>query len=168
MPTAHRQCGGAWQEFYHPIPIGSVAVHCRNPSPPPFPATMELICRRSTGHCPKAVWRCIVGVPLPTAPRQCGGALRELHCPVTACSGAVHCISCTVYCHRAVWQHIARVPRPTARRRWAVELLKCTATLPSGSGSWNSRKLPPQWLGTGWGGLEFLQCTATLPRGIGR
>ena len=57
-------------------------------------------CRSSTAHCPGAVRQCIAGVALPTAPRQWGSALQELHCPLPHGSEAVHCRSCTAYCLR--------------------------------------------------------------------
>ena len=73
-----------------------------------------MYCRRSTAHCPQAVRRCIEGGPLPTAPRQWGSVLQELHCPLPPGSGAVHCRSSTAHCplptttvqqgtHSAVW-----------------------------------------------------------------
>ena len=73
-----------------------------------------MYCRRSTAHCPQAVRRCIEGGPLPTAPRQWGSVMQELHCPLPPGSGAVHCRSFTAHCplptttvqqgtHRAVW-----------------------------------------------------------------
>ena len=71
-------------------------------------------CRSCTVHCPQAVRQCIAGVALPTAPRQWGNALRELHCPLPPGSEAVHCRSCTAYCPRAVKQCIAGVALPTA------------------------------------------------------
>ena len=37
--------------------------------------------------------------------------------------------------------------RHTAWGQWAVELLQCTATLPVGSGQWNSSNAPPHCLG---------------------
>ena len=53
------QCPPSWwaralQEFHCPQPPDGVAVHCRT----------------CTAHCPQAVRQCIVGVALPTAPRQ--------------------------------------------------------------------------------------------------
>ena len=95
LPTAPKHCGDALQEFHCLKPLRSAAVHCSS----------------STAHCPRAVMQCIAAVPLPpssvavhyssslpTAPRQCGGALPEVpaHCP------------------QAVWQCIAGVPLPAA------------------------------------------------------
>ena len=56
LPTAHRRCGGALQEFHRPPPTGGVEVRCKS----------------STALRPQAVWRCIAGVLLPAAHRQCG------------------------------------------------------------------------------------------------
>ena len=41
-------------------------------------------CRSSAAHCPRALRHCIAEVALPTAPRQRGSALQELHCPKAA------------------------------------------------------------------------------------
>ena len=89
------------QEFHCPLPPGSVAVHCRS----------------CTAHCPQAVRQCIAGVPLPTAPRQCGSALQELHYPLPPGSEAVHSRSCTAHCPQKVRQCIAGVVLPTAPRQ---------------------------------------------------
>ena len=40
-----------------------------------------LQCKSSTAHCPQAERQCIVGVQLPSAPKQCSDALKESHCP---------------------------------------------------------------------------------------
>ena len=76
---------------------GSEAVHCRG----------------CTVRCPKAVRQCIARVPLPTAPRQRGSVLQELHCPLLWDTEAVHCRSSTAHCPQAVGQCIAGVPLPT-------------------------------------------------------
>ena len=64
-------------EFYCPLPPGSEAVF--NSS--------------STTHCPWAVRQSIARVALPTAPRQWGSALQELHCPLLLDAEALHCRS---------------------------------------------------------------------------
>ena len=67
---------------------------------------------------------------LPTAPRQWGSALQELHCPLPPGTEAVHCSelhcplppgseavrcrNCTVPCPQAVRQCVAGVALPTA------------------------------------------------------
>ena len=70
----------------------------------------------------------------------------------------------------------------TAWGQWAVELLQCSATLPGGSGQWNSCNKLPHCMGamgsatpsmnchTAWRqcAVELLQFTATLPRGSGQ
>ena len=48
LPTAHRQCGSALQEFHCLLPPGSEAVHGRS----------------CTAHCPKTLRQYIAGVPL--------------------------------------------------------------------------------------------------------
>ena len=69
----------------------------------------------------------------------------------------------------------------TARGQGVAQLLQCTATLPVGSGQWNSYNALPHCLGavgsgspamhclTAWGqwAVDFLQCTGTLPGGSG-
>ena len=66
--------------------------------------------------------------------------------------------------------------------QWAVQLLQCTASLPRGSGQWNSCNALPHCLGvvgtitpimhclTAWGlwAVQLLQCTASLPGGSGQ
>ena len=137
----------ALHEFHCPPPPSGVAVHCKN----------------CTAHFPQAVRQCVARIALPTAPGRCGSALQELHVPLPPGSQAVYCSwgdgeSCpgsgrcpksgppAMHCHTA-WAH------------WAVELLQRTASLPGGSGHWNSCKA----LLTAWGPLP----TATLPRGSG-
>ena len=70
----------------------------------------------------------------------------------------------------------------TAWGQWAAELLQCTASLPGGSGQWNSCNALPHCLGalgsatsaihcrTAWGqwAAQLLQCTASLPWGSGQ
>ena len=53
-------------------------------------------------------------IPRPTAPKLCGNALQELHCPRP----------------QAVWQPIARVPLPIAPKEWAsvMQELHCPLT----------------------------------------
>ena len=69
----------------------------------------------------------------------------------------------------------------TARGQWAMHLLQCTATLPVGSGQWNSCNALPHALAavgsaspamhrlTAWGkwAVQLPQCTASLPVGSG-
>ena len=71
---------------------------------------------------------------------------------------------------------------PTAWGQWAAQLLQCTASLPWGSGQWNSRNALPHCPGgvgsatpamhclTAWGQwtVQLLQCTASLPRNSGQ
>ena len=66
--------------------------------------------------------------------------------------------------------------------KWAVQLLQRTASLPRGSGQWNSCNAVPHCLGvvgsgtaamhclTAWGqrAVEHLQCSASVPRGSGQ
>ena len=70
------------QEFHYPLPPGSEAVRCKS----------------STTHCPQAARQCIAGVPLPTAPRQCGSALQEFHCPPPQGGEAVYCMTSAAHC----------------------------------------------------------------------
>ena len=142
MPNALRQCGGALQEFQCSLPLGSEAVHCGG----------------CTAHCPQAVWQCIArvpllrqrpppgqdspspkpvgpriaGIPLPTAPRRCGSALHELHCPLPRRNEAVHlqelhcplppgseavrCRSSTAHCPQTMWLCKAGAPLPAAHK----------------------------------------------------
>ena len=81
------------------------------------PASEAIHYRSCTAHCPQAVWQCIGGVKLPTAPRQRGSALQELRCPLLSGSEAVHCRSCTVQCPEAVREFITGVALPTVPRQ---------------------------------------------------
>ena len=50
-------------------------------------------CRSSAAPVPQSVRQIVAGVALPTAPRRCGSALQELHCPLPPGSEAVCCRS---------------------------------------------------------------------------
>ena len=86
------------QEFRCPLPPDSAAVYCRS----------------STAHCPQAVRQCDEGVPLPTAPRQCGSVLQEIHCPLPPGSEAVYCSRSIARRPQAVRSCSAGVTLPTA------------------------------------------------------
>ena len=96
-PHCPKQSGSALQELHCPWPQGSVAMHCRKTALQATTASWAGLpvataggpaqCRSSTAHCPQAVWQCIAGAALPTAPRQCGSALQALHCAVPPSSG---------------------------------------------------------------------------------
>ena len=70
---------------------------------------------------------------MPTAPRQWGSALQELHCPLPPGSEAVHCRSHTVHCPQAVRQCIAGVAMPTAPGQCGSVLQEVHCPLPQGS-----------------------------------
>ena len=79
MPAAPKQCGSALHEFHCLLPLGSECnalqeLHC-----PLSLGSEALHCTSSTAQCPWAVWQCMKGVPLRTAPRRCGSALHDLH-----------------------------------------------------------------------------------------
>ena len=63
---------------------------------------------------------------MPTTPRQWGGALQELHCPLPPGNEAVHCRSSAAHCPQAVRHCIAEVALPTAPQ--AVR--QCIARVP--------------------------------------
>ena len=77
-------------------------------------------CRSSTAPCPQAVRQCSAGVALPTAPRQCGSALQELHCPPPPGPGAVCCRSTTAHCPRQGGSVLQEMPGPLPQGREAV------------------------------------------------
>ena len=105
-------------------------------------------CTSSTAHCPQTVWLCKAGAPLPTAPRRCGSAVQEFHCPLPrrsearCTSSTAHCPlppdsvvvqsrSSTAHCPQAVRQCIAGVPLPTAPVRQCVagnEAVRCRSS----------------------------------------
>ena len=88
----------------------------------------------------------MAGVALPTAPRQSGSALQDLHCLLPQGSGAVQCRSCAAHRPQAVPQCvagvalptapgagrrcIAGVPMPTAPRQWGSALQEVRCPLP--------------------------------------
>ena len=79
LATAHRQCGGALQQFHYPLPPGSVAVHYRS----------------STARRPQAVWQCIAKVR--------GNVLLVRLVQGTQCSATRHTVQYSAW-HQAV-QH---------------------------------------------------------------
>ena len=172
MPNATRQRGSALQELHWPLTQGNEEMHWRNfttlsPSTeavhsksdhcPLTPGSEGVHCRSCNAQCPQALWRCIAGVLLPTAPKECGialhefhcplpsssvavnctsstphypEALRELHCPPLLGSEGVHCRSCTSHCPQAVWQCIAGFPRPLPLGNKALPCTGSSANYP--------------------------------------
>ena len=102
---------GQWKSCNAP-PHGMGAVGCATPA---------------MHYCPQAMRQCIAEVPVPTAPRQWGNALHELHYPLPPGSEALCCKSSTADCPPAVRQCIAGVPLPTALRNrgWALQEFHC-------------------------------------------
>ena len=79
---------------------------------------------------PQVVRQCIVGGPLPTAPRHSGSVLQEVHCPLPLRSEAVYCRSGTAHCVEAVRQCVAGGPLPTAPRHSGSALQEVQCPLP--------------------------------------
>ena len=84
---------------HYPLPQGSEAV-CRRSSSAHCP---KAVCGRvPTAHCSLAVQQCTKGVPLPTAPQQCGHAQKEsqkeFHCPLPQGTEAVYGGSSPTHC----------------------------------------------------------------------
>ena len=71
-------------------------------------------------------------VPLPTAPRYCGSALKEFQCPLPPGSVARHCGSSTTPCLQLV-------------RQWAAQILQFTASVRRASGQCSSCNALPHW-----------------------
>ena len=69
---------------------------------------------------------------MPSAPRQWGSALQELHCPLPASGEAVRCKSSTAHCPQALWQCIAGVAPPTASRQCGGAQHELHCPLPAG------------------------------------
>ena len=89
--------------------------HCLLP-----PGSPAVYCRSSTAHCPQAVMQSIVGVAVPTAPRQRSSAVqkeRDLHCPLPPSSEAVFNKGSAAHCPRAVRQCIAGIALPSAPKQ---------------------------------------------------
>ena len=70
---------------------------------------------------------------MPTAPRQCGSVLQEVHCPQPPGSEAVHCRRSTAHYPQAVRQCIEGGPLPTAPRQCGSVLQEVLCPLPPGS-----------------------------------
>ena len=90
-------------------------------------------CRSCTADCPQAMRPCIAGVALPTAPRQWGSALKEVHCPLPPGSEAVCCERSTAHCSQAVEHCIEGGPLPTAPGQCGSVLQEVHRPLPPGS-----------------------------------
>ena len=133
---------------------------------------------------------------LPGGSRRCNFYNAQPHClgAVGSATPAMHCLGAL----GAVGSGSPAMHCLTAWGQWAVQLLQCTASMPWGSGQWNSCNAPPQHLGavgsatpamhcltalgavdsgtpamhclTAWGqwAVELLQCTASLPGGSGQ
>ena len=87
------------------------------------------------------------GAPAMRGPTSCGDG--------ESCLGGGRCLKSrtrAMHCH-------------TAWGQWAVELLLCTASVPGGSGQWNSCHALPHCLGE-WA-VELVQCTASVPGAVG-
>ena len=127
-------------------------------------------------------------------------ALQLLQCTASLPGGSGQCHSCNAlpHCLGAVGSRIpamhcltalgalgSATPAMhclTAWGQWTVELLQCSASLPWGSGQWNSCNALPHCLGAvgsptlamhcltalGQRAVQLLQCTASLPGGSGQ
>ena len=100
MRIPPKKCDSALHEFHRPLPIGSVAVHCRT----------------FTDHCPPATWERIARIPLPTAATHCGIALQSFHCSVPPGNVGAHN-------HKAPW-------KPSAPRNCGTALHEFHCPLP--------------------------------------
>ena len=112
LSTARRGCGGSQREFHCLWPPGGDAVCCRTP----------------TARGPRAVQRCLVGVPLPTTPR----AMRQCFVEVGQPTAPKQYASPQQEFHYppplGVGLFVAGVPLPTApkRRRSVPHAARCT------------------------------------------
>ena len=70
---------------------------------------------------------------MPTAPRQWGSVLQEVHCSLPPGSEAVYCRRSTAHCPQAVRQCVVGGPLPTALRQWGSVLQEVHCPLPRGS-----------------------------------
>ena len=116
---------------------------------------------------------------------QCTASLPGGRGQCSSCNALPHCLGAVgsgtpvTHCH-TVWGQWATQCH-TARGQWAVELLQCTASLPGGSGQWNSCNALPHCLGAvgsatpaahchtarGQWAAKLVSCTATVPGGGG-
>ena len=118
-PSARRRCGTVLQEFHT---LGSDHLVGRTPRHP-------ICCANTTPHHTtphsRAVLQCIEGIPLPTASEQCGGVVKEMHCPLL-----VYRRHSIARGSPIVWQCIAGVPRPAAPRQCGNVLNEIRCPLP--------------------------------------
>ena len=106
-------------------------------------------CTSSTARCRQAMWHYIAGDAEQTTHMQCGGALQEFHCPLSAGtmalyykefnrplppgSMAVHCKNSTANYPAAVWRYIATAPLPAAHKQCGSALQEMHTTLTTSS-----------------------------------
>ena len=116
LPTAPRRCGSSLRDLHCPLPPGKEAVYCRSPTAHCTQAVRQCMAGIALSHCPQAVRQCVAIVPLPTAPKQCGSALQELHCPLPPGTKAGYCRICTAPCPGSAAVHCrnSNVHRPQA------------------------------------------------------
>ena len=113
MPTASRQWGSAMQWLNSPLPKGGVAVIAqvplsrqrRPPGQTPRPPSSPVPLAGGLAHC---------GFLAPAAPRRCGNALQELHCPLPQGSGVLYRKRSTARCQHTLRWCIARAALPFA------------------------------------------------------
>ena len=120
----------------------------------------------SCNALPRGLWAVGSGTPAMHCPGACGQwAVELLQCTASLprgsgqwnscnalphCPGAVGSGNPAMHCHTAKGAVGSGTPAmhcQTAWGQWAVELLQCTATLPRGSGQWNSCNALPDCLG---------------------
>ena len=144
---------------------------------------LVLVCCRTAGTSAQSH---LAGTALPTPVHGHTGSSGPtapcvLRCTISTSCAVPHClVLCTaLHCVCPAALHLWAVGSgqwAVGSGQWAVQLLQCSATLPGGSGQWNScNALPhcPWAVGSGapavhrhtaWGqwALKLLQCTATL------
>ena len=141
-------------------------------------ATPAMHCLTAWGQWAVQLLQCTAS--LPGGSGRCNFYNARPHClgAVGSATPAMHCLTAL----GAMGSGTLAMHCLTAWGQWAVQLLQCTASLPGGSGQWNSCNAPPHCLGaagsgtpamhclTAWGqwAVQLLQCTASLPGGSGQ
>ena len=89
-----------------------------------------MLCSSCPPCRPRAPWRCIKGVPLPTAPSQCGSALQLFHVPLPQGSVAVIYRISSAACPQSMRRCVGGVPYLLPKGNVAVHCTSCGAYCP--------------------------------------
>ena len=141
-------------------------------------AAPAIHCRTVWGQWAAQFLQCTAALPGGSGQWTSGKTLPHCLGAVGNATPAMHCLTAW----GAVGSGTPAMHCLTAWEQRAVQLLQCTASLPGGSGQWNSCNTLPHCLGavdsatpamhcptaSGQWAVQLLQCTASLPGGSGQ